>query len=96
MLEVEKINNDFSALFEQGKTLLCAGQGETVNAKRDEAFSRFKALGGVPYKTEDYLYTNFCRSFRAIIMPFSNIFPRRWTSKRCSVVLSRICRLISY
>ncbi len=63
MLEVEKINNDFSALFEQGKTLLCAGQGEMVNAKRDEAFSRFKALGGVPYKTEDYLYTNFLPVF---------------------------------
>ncbi len=33
MLEVEKINNDFSALFVQGETLLGAGQGETVNAK---------------------------------------------------------------
>ncbi len=70
MLEVEKINNDFAALFEQGRALLCEGHGETVNGKREEAFSHFKALGGVPYKTEDYLYTNllpvFSRDYKAV------------------------------
>lgn len=70
MHEVEKINNDFSALFEQGKALLCEGQGKTVNSKREEAFLRFKTLGGIPYKTEDYLYTKllpaFSRDYQAV------------------------------
>lgn len=70
MLEAEKINNDFSALFGQGKDLLCAGQGETVNGRREEAFSRFRALGGIPCRTEDYWYTNllpvFSHDYKAV------------------------------
>lgn len=63
MTEAEKINKDFSVLYEQGKALLDEGLTEEVNAKREDAFSRFKALGGIPYKTEDYLYTDLLPVF---------------------------------
>lgn len=63
MTEVEKINNDFAVLFREGRHLLEKECGKEVNACREEAFSRFGALGGIPFKTEDYLYTNLLPEF---------------------------------
>lgn len=63
MTEVEKINNDFAVLFREGRHLLEEGCGKEVDACREEAFDRFRALGGIPFKTEDYLYTNLLPEF---------------------------------
>lgn len=58
MLDIDKINNDFAALFEQGREMLREGQEKAIDEKREQAFRQFRALGGIPGKTEDYLYTN--------------------------------------
>lgn len=58
MAEIEKINNDFVNLFREGRPLLENGCGKAMNVCREEAFRHFEALGGVPYKTEDYWYTD--------------------------------------
>lgn len=58
MNKQEKINHDFITLFEAGRTLLEAGCGEALNDPREKALSAFQSLGGVPFQTEDYLYTD--------------------------------------
>ncbi|MCC8173605.1 MAG: Fe-S cluster assembly protein SufD, partial [Odoribacter sp.] len=63
MSDIAKINNDFATLFQEGKQLLEKEGGIALNSKREEAFKRFEELGGVPYKTEDYLYTNLLPVF---------------------------------
>lgn len=63
MAEIEKINNDLEELFREGRALLEKGSGEAVNKKREAAVERFRTGGGVPYKTEDYLYTNLFPAF---------------------------------
>lgn len=63
MTEIDKINNDFVSLFREGRSGLEAGCGREVNAFREEAFSKFLALGGIPFKTEDYLYTDLLPVF---------------------------------
>ena len=71
MERLEKINNDFATLFREGQRLLREGCGETMNRYRDEAFQRFEAVGGVPYKTEDYLYADtlpvFDRDYKVVL-----------------------------
>ena len=51
MERLEKINNDFATLFREGQRLLQEGCGDVMNRHREEAFQRFEALGGIPYKT---------------------------------------------
>ncbi len=63
MVEVDKINNDFSVLFQEGRTLLDKDSATVVNEKRETAFEYFKKLGGIPYRTEEYLYTNLLPVF---------------------------------
>lgn len=63
MAELEKINKDFITLFREGKHLLEEGSGSGINACREEALSRFEAWGGIPFKTEDYWYTNLMPVF---------------------------------
>lgn len=50
MERLEKINNDFATLFREGQRLLQEGCGDVMNRHREEAFQRFEALGGIPYK----------------------------------------------
>ena len=57
MEKIDKINEDFSALFREGRDALREGTGAALNARRDEAFARFEAVG-VPYRQEDYRYAN--------------------------------------
>ena len=68
---LEKINNDFATLFREGQRLLQEGCGDVMNRHREEAFQRFKALGGIPYKTEDYLYADtlpvFDRDYKVVL-----------------------------
>lgn len=63
MVEVEKINNDFVSLFREGRKLLQEGSSGIVDGEREKAFRQFEAMGGIPYKTEDYLYTNLLPVF---------------------------------
>lgn len=58
MSELEKINTDFATLFRDGYMLLEAGCSAVMNSCRKEAFEKFMQLGGIPQKTEDYIYTN--------------------------------------
>lgn len=71
MDELKKINNDFATLFREGRHLLDNGCGKTVNVAREDAFRKFEALGGIPYATEDYLYTNllpvFNRDYKVVL-----------------------------
>ena len=71
MERLEKINNDFATLFREGQRLLQEGCGDVMNRHREEAFQRFEALGGIPYKTEDYLYADtlpvFDRDYRVVL-----------------------------
>ena len=71
MERLEKINNDFATLFREGQRLLQEGCGDVMNRHREEAFQRFKALGGIPYKTEDYLYADtlpvFDRDYKVVL-----------------------------
>ena len=71
MERLEKINNDFATLFREGQQLLREGCGEVMNRHREEAFGRFVALGGVSYKTEDYLYADtlpvFDRDYKVVL-----------------------------
>ena len=71
MEKIEKINNDFKALFQEGRNLLREGCGEIMNRYREEAFRRFETIGGIPYKTEDYLYSNllpvFDRDYKVVL-----------------------------
>ena len=63
MLELEKINTDFAALFREGYEQLEQGCGAIMNGCRKEAFEKFVQLGGIPQKQEDYLYTNLLPVF---------------------------------
>lgn len=63
MGELEKINTDFATLFKEGRSQLDHGCGAVMNGRREEAFQRFMQLGGIPYKTEDYLYLNLLPLF---------------------------------
>lgn len=63
MERVNKINNNFTNLFREGLRWLCEECGESMNRYREDAFYRFKQLGGIPYKTEDYLYANLIPVF---------------------------------
>ena len=71
MERLEKINNDFATLFREGQRLLQEGCGDVMNRHREEAFQRFEALGGIPYKTEDYLYADtlpvFDRDYKVVL-----------------------------
>lgn len=60
---LEKINTDFAALFRDGYALLEEGCSAVMNGYRKEAFEKFVQLGGIPYKTEDYIYTNLLPVF---------------------------------
>ena len=60
---LEKINTDFAALFREGYALLEEGCSAVMNGYRKEAFEKFVQLGGIPYKTEDYIYTNLLPVF---------------------------------
>lgn len=64
MSDLEKINTDFADLFREGLPLLEAGCGGVMNGFRKEAFEKFVCLGGIPYKTEEYLYTNLLPVFK--------------------------------
>lgn len=71
MERLEKINNDFATLFREGQRLLHEGCGDVMNRHREEAFQRFEAVGGIPYKTEDYLYADtlpvFDRDYKVVL-----------------------------
>lgn len=60
---IEKINTDFAALFKEGYGQLEAGCSAVMNSYRREAFEKFVQLGGIPQKTEDYIYTNLLPVF---------------------------------
>ena len=60
---LEKINTDFAALFREGYASLEAGCSAVMNSYRKEAFEKFVQLGGIPYKTEYYIYTNLLPVF---------------------------------
>lgn len=51
--------------------MLREGCGDVMNRCREEAFGRFMALGGVPCKTEDYLYADtlpvFDRDYKVVL-----------------------------
>ena len=63
MTGIDKINNDFVSLFREGRSWMEAGCGPEVNAFREDAFGKFLALGGIPFKTEDYLYMDLLPVF---------------------------------
>lgn len=63
MSELGKINNDFVTLYKEGTHLLNDGCADVVNRQRDNAFARFVSLGGIPYKTEDYIYCDLLPVF---------------------------------
>ncbi len=64
MEELNKINSDFTTLFEEGRELLNTECGAVMNSQRDAAFRQFQQLGGIPCKVEDYIYTD--------LLPFFN------------------------
>lgn len=63
MNDVEKINTDFATLFREGYPQLEEGCSAVMNACRKEAFAKFVQLGGIPQKTEDYIYANLLPVF---------------------------------
>jgi Fe-S cluster assembly protein SufD len=71
-MSTEKINRDFTTLFRESRELLRAS-GTTIDNHRDEAFSRFLRLGGIPDKTEEYKYSDllpvFDRDYRVMSRP---------------------------
>lgn len=62
-MDLAKINNDFAALFKEGRSQLEAGCGAVMNSYREAAFKKFEELGGIPYKVEDYMYTDLLPVF---------------------------------
>lgn len=60
---LEKINTDFATLFREGYPQLEEGCSAVMNGCRKEAFEKFVQLGGIPQKTEDYLYTDLLPVF---------------------------------
>ena len=60
---LEKINSDFVTLFEEGRAQLEQGCGRVMNHYRQEAFNQFQQLGGIPHRTEDYIYANLMPVF---------------------------------
>lgn len=60
---LEKVNADFATLFKEGYARLENGCSAVMNAFRKEAFEQFIRLGGIPQKTEDYLYTDLLSVF---------------------------------
>ncbi|MDE6450915.1 MAG: Fe-S cluster assembly protein SufD [Odoribacter sp.] len=68
---LEKINADFTALFKDGYAQLEAGCSAVMNGCRREAFEQFLQLGGVPWKTEDYMYADlipvFDKDYRVVL-----------------------------
>lgn len=68
---IEKINTDFATLFKEGYGQLEAGCSAVMNSYRREAFEKFVQLGGIPQKTEDYIYTNllpvFEKDYRVVL-----------------------------
>lgn len=63
MGDLEKINTDFATLFKDGYVQLEAGCSAVMNSCRKEAFEKFVQLGGIPQKTEDYIYTDLLPVF---------------------------------
>lgn len=63
MVALDKINTDFATLFEKGYALLETGCSAVMNGYRKEAFEKFVQLGGIPQKTEDYIYTDLLPVF---------------------------------
>lgn len=63
MVALDKINTDFATLFEEGYALLETGCSAVMNGYRKEAFEKFVQLGGIPQKTEDYIYTDLLPVF---------------------------------
>lgn len=63
MADLNKINNDFATLFKEGRALLDEGCSAVMNGYREGAMNEFAQLGGIPYKVEDYLYTNLLPVF---------------------------------
>lgn len=60
---LEKVNTDFAALFREGLPQLEKGCSAVMNGCRKEAFEKFVQLGGIPQRTEDYLYANLLSVF---------------------------------
>ena len=71
MEQVAKINHDFADLFHAGEQLLQEGCGEVMNRYRGDAFRHFEQLGGIPHRTENYLYADllpvFNRDYRVVL-----------------------------
>lgn len=71
MSDLEKINNDFARLFGAGRHLLEDGCGKIMNGCREAAWEKFQSLGGIPYKVEDYIYTDllpvFNRDYKVVL-----------------------------
>lgn len=63
MGDLEKINADFALLFREGYSQLEKGCSAVMNAYRKDSFEKFVQLGGVPFKVEDYMYTNLLPVF---------------------------------
>jgi Fe-S cluster assembly protein SufD len=63
VMGVEKINSDFVTLFKEGQTQLEQGCGAVMNRCRQEAFDCFQRLGGIPQRTENYIYANLLPVF---------------------------------
>lgn len=63
MNAIEKINADFATLFKEGFAQLEAGCGMSMNGVRQKAFDKFLELGGIPQKTEDYIYADLLPIF---------------------------------
>lgn len=60
---LEKINNDFATLFRDGYPQLEHGSSAVMNGCRKDAFEKFVQLGGIPQRTEDYMYTDLLPVF---------------------------------
>ena len=63
VMGIEKINSDFVTLFKEGQTQLELGCGAVMNRCRQDAFDRFQQLGGIPQRTENYIYANLLPVF---------------------------------
>lgn len=68
---MEKINADFATLFKDGYAQLESGCSAAMNGCRREAFEKFLQLGGVPCRTEDYMYADlipvFDKDYRVVL-----------------------------
>lgn len=60
---LEKINTNFATLFREGYSQLEQGCSGVMNGCRKEAFEKFVQLGGIPQKTEDYMYADLLPVF---------------------------------